>query len=218
MPPVTNFRVIEEGLFSLKVAWTPPLGKLEGYKIYIPRGEFSFLGVCFKRSSESRGQEKCLFIQGILHHNAPGITLEGGQVSFFQTLWFLWDGRREFFEGPSLAGQGGDDAVDALYSVAPSYPDLPWMFFILKYPFSLCFAANRPGMTYEQVLRGDVSSHVLDNLQEDREYSVSIYAVYPQGPSQPVAAVGRTCKRFDSLAAPLPWALLSNPLLLISTL
>uniref|UniRef100_A0A8B9V4D6 Collagen alpha-1(VII) chain n=1 Tax=Anas zonorhyncha TaxID=75864 RepID=A0A8B9V4D6_9AVES len=91
VPPVTNFRVIEEGLFSLKVAWTPPLGKLEGYKIYIPR-------------------------------------------------------------------------------------------------------ANRPGMTYEQVLRGDVSSHVLDNLQEDREYSVSIYAVYPQGPSQPVAAVGRTLK------------------------
>ncbi|XP_010132382.1 PREDICTED: collagen alpha-1(XIV) chain-like [Buceros rhinoceros silvestris] len=90
VPPVTNFRVIEEGLFSLKVAWTPPLGKLEGYKIYIPR-------------------------------------------------------------------------------------------------------ANRPGMTYEQVLRGDVSSHVLDNLQEDREYSISIYTVYPQGPSQPVAAVGRTC-------------------------
>ncbi|KAM6146566.1 uncharacterized protein FYN12_014259 [Phoenicopterus ruber ruber] len=91
VPPVTNFRVIEEGLFSLKVAWTPPLGKLEGYKIYIPR-------------------------------------------------------------------------------------------------------ANRPGMTYEQVLRGEVSSHVLDNLQEDREYSISIYAVYPQGPSQPVAAVGRTLK------------------------
>ncbi|XP_009460919.1 PREDICTED: collagen alpha-1(XIV) chain-like [Nipponia nippon] len=90
VPSVTNFRVTEEGLFTLKVAWTPPLGKLEGYKIYIPR-------------------------------------------------------------------------------------------------------ANRPGMMYEQVLRGDVSSHVLDNLQEDREYSISIYAVYPQGPSQPVAAVGRTC-------------------------
>ncbi|KAM6425222.1 uncharacterized protein O9250_002704 [Rhynochetos jubatus] len=91
VPPVTNFRVIEEGLFSLKVAWTPPLGKLKGYKIYIPR-------------------------------------------------------------------------------------------------------ANRPGMTYEQVVRSDVSSHVLDNLQEDKEYSISIYAVYPQGPSQPVAAVGRTLK------------------------
>lgn len=38
----------------MKVAWTPPLGKLEGYKIYIPRGEFIFLGVCFKRSSELR--------------------------------------------------------------------------------------------------------------------------------------------------------------------
>ncbi|XP_064905402.1 collagen alpha-1(VII) chain isoform X1 [Columba livia] len=91
VPPVTNFRVIEEGPFSLKVAWTPPLGKLEGYKIYIPR-------------------------------------------------------------------------------------------------------ANRQGMTYEQVLRSDVSSHVLDNLQEDREYNISIYAVYPQGPSRPVAAVGRTLK------------------------
>ncbi|XP_053924775.1 LOW QUALITY PROTEIN: collagen alpha-1(VII) chain-like [Cuculus canorus] len=91
VPPITNFRVIEEGLFSLKVAWTPPLGKPEGYKIYIPR-------------------------------------------------------------------------------------------------------ANRPGMTYEQVLRGDISSHVLDNLEEDREYSISIYAIYPEGSSQPVAAVGRTLK------------------------
>ncbi|XP_063998819.1 collagen alpha-1(VII) chain-like [Pogoniulus pusillus] len=91
LPPVTNFRVIEEGIFSLKVAWTPPLGKLEGYKIYIPR-------------------------------------------------------------------------------------------------------ANRPGTTYEQILPGEVSSHVLNDLQEDREYSISIYAVYPQGPSQPVAAVGRTLK------------------------
>ncbi|XP_075284352.1 uncharacterized protein LOC142362173 [Opisthocomus hoazin] len=91
VPLVTNFRVVEEGLFSLKVAWTPPLGKLEGYKIYIPR-------------------------------------------------------------------------------------------------------ANRPGITYEQLLRGDVSSHVLDNLQEDREYNISIYAVYPEGPSQPVDAVGRTLK------------------------
>lgn len=40
VPPVTNFRVVEEGPFSLKVAWTPPLGKLKGYKVYIPRGEF----------------------------------------------------------------------------------------------------------------------------------------------------------------------------------
>ncbi|XP_059327721.1 collagen alpha-1(VII) chain-like [Ammospiza nelsoni] len=91
VPPVTNFRVIEEGLFSLRVAWTPPLGKLEGYKIYIPR-------------------------------------------------------------------------------------------------------ANKPGVTLEQILRGDVSSHLLENLQEDREYSISIYAVYPEGPSQPVAALGRTLK------------------------
>ncbi|KAM9389351.1 uncharacterized protein LRP34_008249 [Phaethornis superciliosus] len=91
LPPVTNFRVVEEGLYSLKVAWTPPLGKLEGYKIYIPR-------------------------------------------------------------------------------------------------------ANRQGMSYEEVLQGDASSHLLGDLQEDREYSISIYAVYPQGPSQPVAALGRTLK------------------------
>ncbi|XP_030072564.1 collagen alpha-1(VII) chain-like [Microcaecilia unicolor] len=91
IPPVTNFRVIEEGLFSLKVAWTSPLGKLDGYKIYIPR-------------------------------------------------------------------------------------------------------SNRPGLTYEQILSGDISSHVIDNLQEDKEYTVSIYAVYPQGPSQPVSVTGRTLK------------------------
>lgn len=70
-------------------------------------------------------------------------------------------------------------------------------------------------MTYKQVLRGDVSSHVLDNLQEDREYNISIYAVYPQGPSRAVAAVGRTCKRFDSVAGPsLPCP---HPLQLLST-
>ncbi|XP_072003589.1 uncharacterized protein [Engystomops pustulosus] len=91
VPAVTNFRVIEERLFGLKVAWTPPLGKLDGYKIYIPR-------------------------------------------------------------------------------------------------------SNRPGFTYEQILNGDVSSHAIDNLEEDKEYTISIYAVYPEGPSQPVSAVGRTLK------------------------
>ncbi|XP_040199257.1 collagen alpha-1(VII) chain-like isoform X5 [Rana temporaria] len=91
VPPVTNFRVIEEGLFGLKVAWTPPLGKLEGYKIYIPR-------------------------------------------------------------------------------------------------------SNRPGFTYEHILKGDVFSHTIDNLEEDKEYTVSIYAVYPQGPSEPVSSMGRTLK------------------------
>ncbi|KAM8972144.1 uncharacterized protein RCH25_017764 [Pelodytes ibericus] len=91
VPPVTNFRVIEEGLFGLKVAWTPPLGKLEGFKIFIPR-------------------------------------------------------------------------------------------------------SNRPGFTYEQILDGDVSSHSIDNLEEDKEYTISIYAVYPEGPSQPISTVGRTLK------------------------
>ncbi|XP_059581725.1 collagen alpha-1(VII) chain isoform X12 [Alligator mississippiensis] len=91
VPPVTNFRVIEEGLFSLKVAWTAPLGRLEGYKIYIPR-------------------------------------------------------------------------------------------------------PNRPGMTYEQILGADVTSHVLPDLQEDKEYTVSIYAMYPEGPSQPVSVTARTLR------------------------
>ncbi|NWI19216.1 CO7A1 protein, partial [Crypturellus soui] len=56
------------------------------------------------------------------------------------------------------------------------------------------FSATKPGMTYEQVLQGDTTSHVLENLQEAKEYSISIYAVYPEGPSQPVSAVGRTLK------------------------
>lgn len=97
-----------------------------------------------------------------------------------------------------MPGQG---PVHALHHVVALWDaDKQWEGFTI--PLLLDFAANRPGMTYEQVLRGDVSSHVLDNLQEDREYSISIYAVYPQGPSQPVAAVGRTCKRLDSLAGP----------------
>ncbi|KAG7482201.1 hypothetical protein JOB18_015759 [Solea senegalensis] len=91
LPQVSNFRVIEEGLFSLRLGWTPPLGKLSGFKIYVPR-------------------------------------------------------------------------------------------------------SNRPGYTYEQLLPGDVSSHVIDSLEEDKKYTVNIYAVFPQGPSEPVSIVGKTLK------------------------
>jgi len=109
--------------------------------------------------------------------------------------------------------------VHALHHVAKTSPwgvDRQWEGFTIT--LLLDFAANRPGITYEQLLRGDVSSHVLDNLQEDREYNISIYAVYPEGPSQPVDAVGRTRKSSDTVAGPfLPWALCSHPLLLIST-
>ncbi|KAM4711770.1 uncharacterized protein col7a1l isoform 4-T5 [Anableps anableps] len=91
LPKVSNFRVIEEGLFSLRLGWTPPLGKLNGFKIFIPR-------------------------------------------------------------------------------------------------------SNRPGLTYEQLLPGDVSSHVIDSLEEDKKYTINIYAVYPEGPSQPVSLVGKTLK------------------------
>uniref|UniRef100_UPI001ED7EFD4 collagen alpha-1(VII) chain n=1 Tax=Scatophagus argus TaxID=75038 RepID=UPI001ED7EFD4 len=91
LPQVSNFRVIEEGLFSLRLGWTPPLGKLDGFKILIPR-------------------------------------------------------------------------------------------------------SNRPGFTYEHLLPGDVSSHVIDSLEEDKKYIITIYAVYPQGPSEPVSVVGKTLK------------------------
>ncbi|XP_055509355.1 LOW QUALITY PROTEIN: collagen alpha-1(VII) chain-like [Leucoraja erinacea] len=91
LPRVTNFRVTEQGLFSLKVAWTLPLAPLLGYKIYIPR-------------------------------------------------------------------------------------------------------SNRPGLTYEQNVKGDVSFHRIDNLQEDKDYTISIYAVYSEGPSEPVTTTSRTLK------------------------
>ncbi|XP_056131888.1 collagen alpha-1(VII) chain [Lampris incognitus] len=91
LPQVSNFRVIEEGLFSFRLAWTPPLGKLNGFKIFIPR-------------------------------------------------------------------------------------------------------SNRPGFTYEQLLPGDASSHVIDSLEEDKKYTISIYAIYPEGPSEAVSIVGKTLK------------------------
>ncbi|KAM4569550.1 uncharacterized protein col7a1l [Odontesthes bonariensis] len=91
LPKVSNFRVTEAGLFSLRLGWTPPLGKLNGFKIFIPR-------------------------------------------------------------------------------------------------------SNRPGLTYEQLLSGDTSSHVIDSLEEDKKYTISIYAVYRQGPSEPVSLVGKTLK------------------------
>ncbi|KAM6436437.1 uncharacterized protein PHA67_023658 [Liasis olivaceus] len=91
LPPVTNFRVTEEGLFSLKVAWTPPLGKLKGYKTYI-----------------------------------------------------------------------------------------------LK--------SNSSAKTTEENLNSEISWHVLENLQEDQDYTISIYAIYAEGPSKAVSTVGRTLK------------------------
>ncbi|CAL8318406.1 unnamed protein product [Lota lota] len=91
LPQVSNFRVIEEGLFSLRMAWTPPLGKLNGFKIFIPR-------------------------------------------------------------------------------------------------------SNRPGLIYENLIPSDASTHVIDSLEEDRKYTISIYAVYPEGPSEPISIVGQTLK------------------------
>uniref|UniRef100_H3CQ71 Collagen type VII alpha 1-like n=1 Tax=Tetraodon nigroviridis TaxID=99883 RepID=H3CQ71_TETNG len=57
-----------------------------------------------------------------------------------------------------------------------------------------CAAADRPGFIYEQLLPGDTSSHVIGNLEEDKEYTVSISADYPQGPNQPVSLVAKTLK------------------------
>ncbi|KAM9328401.1 uncharacterized protein col7a1l [Pholidichthys leucotaenia] len=91
LPLVSNFRVIEEGLFSLRLGWTPPLGKLNGFKIFIPR-------------------------------------------------------------------------------------------------------SSRPGFIYEQLLPRDASSHVIDSLEEDKKYTISIYAIYPEGQSKPVSIVGKTLK------------------------
>ncbi|XP_049330945.1 collagen alpha-1(VII) chain isoform X2 [Astyanax mexicanus] len=102
VPPVANFRVIEEGLFSLRLGWTSPIGLVDNYKIYIPR-------------------------------------------------------------------------------------------------------SDRPGLTYEQMLQGDSSSHVIDSLEEDKTYTVSIYAIYPEGPSEPVSVVGRTLK-----LVPVPQLLVQN--------
>uniref|UniRef100_A0A8C1AE65 Collagen type VII alpha 1-like n=1 Tax=Cyprinus carpio carpio TaxID=630221 RepID=A0A8C1AE65_CYPCA len=91
LPPVSNFRVIEEGLYSLRLGWTPPLGKVDKYKIYVPR-------------------------------------------------------------------------------------------------------TDRPGLIYDQILSGDASSHVIDTLEEDKEYTVEIYAIYPEGLSETVSVTGKTLK------------------------
>ncbi|KAK1906190.1 Collagen alpha-1(VII) chain [Dissostichus eleginoides] len=91
LPQVSNFRVIEEGLYSLRLGWTPSLGKLNGFKIFIPR-------------------------------------------------------------------------------------------------------SDRPGFAYENLLPGDKSSHVIDSLEEDKKYPISIYAIYPHGPSETVSIVGKTLK------------------------
>lgn len=61
-----------------------------------------------------------------------------------------------------------------------------------------CSSADRPGLIYEQMLMGDISSHVIDTLEEDKEYKVNIYAIYPEGLSEPVSITGKTCKSISS--------------------
>lgn len=56
---------------------------------------------------------------------------------------------------------------------------------------------DRPGLIYEQMLTGDTSSHVIDALEEDKSYTVNIYAMYPEGTSESVSVTGRTCKLFN---------------------
>ncbi|KTG36368.1 hypothetical protein cypCar_00028618 [Cyprinus carpio] len=46
---------------------------------------------------------------------------------------------------------------------------------------------DRPGLIYDQILSADVSSQVIDTLEEDKEYSVDIYTIYPEGPMKLVA-------------------------------
>uniref|UniRef100_A0A672LK29 Fibronectin type-III domain-containing protein n=1 Tax=Sinocyclocheilus grahami TaxID=75366 RepID=A0A672LK29_SINGR len=91
LPLVSNFHVIEEGLFSLRLGWMSPLGKVDKYKVYVPR-------------------------------------------------------------------------------------------------------TDRPGLIYDQILSGDASSHGIDTLEEDKEYTVEIYAIYPEGPSETVSVTGKTLK------------------------
>lgn len=40
---------------------------------------------------------------------------------------------------------------------------------------------------------GDASSHVIDTLEEYKVYKVNIYAIYPEGTSEPVSITGKTC-------------------------
>lgn len=121
---MSNFRIIEEGLFSLRLGWTPPLGKLNGFKIFIPRCTLTYANA----------------------------TIVISRYIFVSCVSILLDHN--------------------------------------------CFAANRPGFTYEQLLPGDTSSHVIDSLEEDKKYTISIYVVYPEGPSEPVSVVGKTCEYF----------------------
>lgn len=141
LPQVSNFRVIEEGLFSLRLGWTPPLGKLNGFKIFIPRCTLASCSCCHTVKRHASSMPWLIF--------------------FFLFRTYLLD--------INVSWGGGGGFVPA---------------------------ANRPGFTYEHLLPGDTSSHVIDSLEEDKEYVISIYAIYPQGPSEPVSVMGKTCKFF----------------------
>ncbi|NXR23097.1 CO7A1 protein, partial [Cinclus mexicanus] len=115
--------------------------------------------------------------------------------------WGNWRATRSTSPGDfSLEEQAEDHAVNSLFALVhpdvfpTQMPALVGIWDEFKLLGCLPLPSNKPGVTLEQILQGDVSSHLLENLQEDREYSISIYAVYPEGPSQPVAALGRTLK------------------------
>uniref|UniRef100_A0A8C1WLY3 Fibronectin type-III domain-containing protein n=1 Tax=Cyprinus carpio TaxID=7962 RepID=A0A8C1WLY3_CYPCA len=58
---------------------------------------------------------------------------------------------------------------------------------------------DRPGLIYDQILSADVSSQVIDTLEEDKEYSVDIYTIYPEGPSETVSVTGKLVMKLVAL-------------------
>lgn len=137
LPQVSNFRVIEEGLFSLRLGWMSPPGKTSGFKILIPKCALKWCSLS----------------------------------SFINQLNSLYKSQKNQWDNFKIS------------------------------VFCVCPSADQPGFIYEKLLPGDTSSHVIDNLEEDKEYRIIIFAVYTQGPSQPISLVGKTCKFIATIAS-----------------
>lgn len=129
--------------------------------------------------------------------NQPAIDFVSFQPLCLRWPTSVWSSRacsRCVWDGLSLWGSSTDSRSSSQdVRTATTWPKNSSGVFRILWPHCV-LTAHRPGFTYENLLPGDTSSHVIDGLEEDREYTISIYAVFPQGPSKPVSIVGRTCK------------------------
>ncbi|KAK7896301.1 hypothetical protein WMY93_021626 [Mugilogobius chulae] len=155
---------------SFRLSWTPATGEVSGYRLLVT-------------PLSSRGQA--------LHSQQRQIDLKADvstvlvtelipKTDYSLTLYAIY---------PSLIG----DSVTVQVQTT-SLPRVSNFRVIEEGLFSLRLGCQPAGFHLRAASSGETTTHVIDSLEEDKKYVVSIYAVFPEGPSEPVSVVGKTLK------------------------